>query len=160
MSSPHVERPDPPPTPSQSQSRQQDTPPPASSPRHGAEASIGDLIGDIGNDLSRLLRNEVELAKAELKEEGRKAGKVAGLYGGAGYAAGLALLLGSLAAVYGLRHVIDLAWAALILAAVWAVVGAAAYAAGRRRMRSVQLTPERSLESLKEDATWARHPTG
>ncbi|WP_320778457.1 phage holin family protein [Streptomyces sp. CRN 30] len=153
MTSPHVERPEP------ARARPQDPSPPASAPEHGGEASIGDLIGDISSDLTRLVRNEVELAKAEVKEEGRKAGKVAGLYGGAGYAAGLALLLASFAAVYGLRHLVDQAWAALILAVVWAVTGAVLYAAGRRHLRSVQLTPERSLESLKEDAKWARHPT-
>ncbi len=156
MASRPVERPGPP------QGRVQDAsaPAPAAEPARGDDASIGDLISEISSDLSRLVRNEVELAKTELKQEGRKAGKAAGLYGGAGYAAGLALLLGSFAAMYGLRHVMDIAWAALILTVVWAAVGAALYAAGRRRMRTVQLTPERSVESLKEDAKWARHPTG
>ncbi|GGX69122.1 phage holin family protein [Streptomyces minutiscleroticus] len=150
------------PRPAQRSQPSQDRPEnaPAPLPEQRAEASVGDLIGDITSDLSRLVRNELELAKTEVKEEAGKAGKAAGLYGGAGYAAGLALLLGSLAAVYGLRHLIDLAWAALIVTAVWAVIGSALYAAGRRRMRAVQLTPERSLDSLKEDAKWARHPTG
>ncbi|MBZ4016275.1 hypothetical protein CCS38_11085 [Streptomyces purpurogeneiscleroticus] len=120
---------------------------------------MGELISDVTSDLTRLVRNEFALAKAELKEEGRKAGRAAGMYGSAGYAAGLTLLLASLAAVYGLAHVIDLAWAALVMAAVWAVVGAALYAAGRRRMRSVQPTPERAKDSLREDVKWARHPT-
>lgn len=124
------------------------------------EASVGALVGEVTHDLTRLVRTEVELAKAELKEQGRPAGQAAGLYGGSGYATGLALALASLAAVFGLDHVMDRAWAALIVAAVWAVVGAVLYATGRRRMRSVRLTPERSLDSLKEDAKWARHPTG
>ncbi|MGW5737163.1 MULTISPECIES: phage holin family protein [Streptomyces] len=124
-----------------------------------SDMSVGELIGDLTGDLSRLFRDEVELAKAELKEEAAKAGKAAGLYGGAGYAAGLAVLLASLAAVFGLRHVIDLAWAALVVTAVWAVIGAALHSAGRKRMRTVRPTPERAVESLKEDAKWARHPT-
>lgn len=132
---------------------------PAAPAARDGEASVGDLISDIAGDLSRLVRDEVALAKAEVKEEAGKAGRAASLYGGAGYAAGLALLLGSLAAVYGLRHVVDLAWAALIITGVWALIGAVLYAVGRRRMRGVRLTPERSLESLKEDAKWARHPT-
>lgn len=122
-------------------------------------ASVGELIGEVTSDLTRLVRNEFQLAKAELKEEGAKAGKAAGLYGGAGYAAGLTLLLASLAAVYGLAHLIDPAWAALVVAAVWAVAGAVLYTVGRKRMRSVQPTPERARDSLREDVKWARHPT-
>ncbi|MFC6063249.1 phage holin family protein [Streptomyces ochraceiscleroticus] len=124
-----------------------------------ASSSVGELISDVTSDLARLVGNEFALAKAELKEEGREAGRAAGMYGGAGYAAGLALLLASLAAVYGLAHVIGLAWAALVMAAVWAVAGAALYAVGRKRMRSVQPTPERAKDSLREDVKWARHPT-
>ncbi|HET6860246.1 MAG TPA: phage holin family protein [Streptomyces sp.] len=128
-------------------------------PAAEAEASVGELISEITDDLSRLMRNELELAKAELKQEANKAGQAAGMYGGAGYAAGITLLLGSLAAVYGLAHVIDIAWAALVVAVVWAAIGAVLYSTGRKRMRSVQLKPERSINSLKEDAQWARHPT-
>ncbi|MEK8174541.1 phage holin family protein [Streptomyces sp. M19] len=98
------------------------------------------------------------LAKAEFKEEATKTGKAAALYGGAALGATLALLLGSLAAVYGLAHVMDDAWAALVIAAVWAVVGTVLYAAGRSRMRAVRPAPERSIESLKEDVKWAAHP--
>ncbi|WP_258053048.1 phage holin family protein [Streptomyces sp. Ru73] len=127
--------------------------------RPAQDTSVGDLIGEVAGDLTRLVRNEIDLAKAEVKEEGRKAGKAAALFGGAGYAVGLALLLASFAAVYGLAHVIGNAWAALVVAAVWAVAGAVLQAAGRKRMGTVQPTPERSRESLREDVKWARHPT-
>ncbi|MCF3124508.1 phage holin family protein [Streptomyces silaceus] len=123
------------------------------------DASVGQLLGDLTGDLARLFRDEVELAKAEVKEEAAKAGKAAGLYGGAAYAVGLAVLLASLAAVFGLRHVMDIAWAALVVTAVWAVIGAVLHAMGRTRMRTVQPTPERAVDSLKKDAKWARHPT-
>ncbi|WP_249402073.1 MULTISPECIES: phage holin family protein [unclassified Streptomyces] len=134
--------------------------PPATRQDPAPDASIGDLVGEITTDLTHLVRTEVDLAKAELKEQGGQAGQAAGLYGGSGYATGLALALASLAAVFGLDHVMDRAWAALIVAAVWAVVGAVLYVTGRKRMHAVRLTPERSIDSLKEDATWARHPTG
>ncbi|MEU7578911.1 phage holin family protein [Streptomyces sp. NPDC041068] len=145
MSAPHVER------------RAEHAQP---GPVHARDdASVGELIGDLTGDLARLFRDEVELAKAELKEEAAKAGKAAGMYGGAGYAVGLAVLLASLAAVFGLRHVMDIAWAALVMTAVWAVIGAVLYATGRTRMRTVRPKPERAVDSLKEDAKWARHPT-
>jgi uncharacterized membrane protein YqjE len=86
-----------------------------------AETSVGELIGNISDDLSRLFRQEVELAKAELKQEAAKAGKAAGMLGGAGFAGYLAVVLLSFALVFALGNVMDLGWAALIVAAIWAV---------------------------------------
>ncbi|MEU3460465.1 phage holin family protein [Streptomyces sp. NPDC006733] len=122
-------------------------------------ASVGQLVSDITSDLSKLVHEEIELAKVEVKQETARAGKAAGLLGGAGYAGHLALLLGSLTAILALNHVMDLAWAALLVTAVWTVAGTALFAGGRKKMRSVQLKPERSIDSLKEDAQWTRHPT-
>lgn len=132
---------------------QQAPPPPVSA----GEPSIGDLVGEISTDLSQLVRDEIQLAKAELKQESAKAGKAAGMLGGAGYAGHLVLLLGSLTAIFALAHVMDEAWAALIVTAVWAVVGAVLYVNGRKRLRTVHLKPEQTVDSLKEDAQWARH---
>ncbi|MFF8382520.1 MULTISPECIES: phage holin family protein [Streptomyces] len=129
-------------------------PPPATA----SDTSIGDLISDISADVSQLVRDEIELAKAEIKEESTKAGKAMGMLGGAGYAGHLVLLLGSLTLIFALGNVMDLAWAALIVTALWAVVGAVLYTTGRKRMRTVNLKPEQTMESLKEDARWARHP--
>jgi hypothetical protein len=122
------------------------------------DTSIGDLISDISTDLSQLVRDEIELAKAEIKEESTKAGKAMGMLGGAGYAGHLVLLLGSFTVIFALANVMDIAWAALIVTAVWAVVGAVLYTTGRKRLRTVNLKPEQTMENLKEDARWARHP--
>ncbi|WP_336321838.1 phage holin family protein [Streptomyces lavendofoliae] len=130
------------------------TPPPAAA----QDTSIGDLISDISTDLSQLVRDEIELAKAEIKEETTKAGKAMGMLGGAGYAGHLVLLLGSFTVIFALGNVMDIAWAALIVTAVWAVVGAVLYTTGRKRLRTVNLKPEQTMETLKEDARWARHP--
>ncbi|QNE73487.1 phage holin family protein [Streptomyces finlayi] len=124
-----------------------------------ADPSVGELVGAISEDLSRLVRAEMELAKTEIKQETAKAGKAAGMLGGAGYAGHLVLLLGSLAAVFGLAHLVDIAWAALIVTAFWALVGAVLFMRGRKQLRAVRVTPERTVESLKEDAQWARNPT-
>ncbi|MFD3808705.1 phage holin family protein [Streptomyces sp. NPDC058611] len=133
--------------------------PPVPPPSAATEPSIGDLIGEIGQDLSQLVRDEIELAKAEIKQESAKAGKAVGMLGGAGYAGHLVLLFGSLTVVFALANVMDAAWAALIVTALWGVVGGVLYVTGRKRLRAVNLKPEQTVETLKEDARWARHPT-
>ncbi|MFF3440610.1 phage holin family protein [Streptosporangium sp. NPDC002721] len=123
------------------------------------EPSLGQLVGEIGEDLSTLVRQELRLAKAEVRQETGKAGKAAGLLGGAGFAGYMVAVLVTLAVVFGLGNVMDLGWAALVVAAVWAVAGAILYTTGRTRMRRVDPTPERTVETLKEDARWARDLT-
>ena len=112
--------------------------------------SVGQLLGEVSQDMSTLMRQELALAKAEVKQEAIKSGKAAGLLGGAGFAGYMLLLFLSIAAWWGLANVMDQSWAALIVAAVWAVTGAVLYAAGRARMREVNPTPERTAETLKE----------
>jgi uncharacterized membrane protein YqjE len=124
------------------------------------ETSIGELIGNISSDLSELFRQEVELAKVELRQEATKAGKAAGMLGVAGFAGYLAVVLLSFAAVFGLANVMDGGWAALIVAVVWAIVGAVLYAAGRKRLKTVDPMPRRTVDTLKEDAQWLKNPTG
>jgi hypothetical protein len=126
----------------------------------GPDTSIGQLIGDVSDDLSRLFRQEVALAKAEVREEATKAGKAGALLGAAGFAGYLTVVLLSLAVVFALGNVMDLGWAALIVAVVWAVAGVVLYQAGRARLRTVSPVPNRTVETLKEDARWMKNPTG
>ena len=125
-----------------------------------ADASLGELIGNISNDLSQLFRQEVELAKAELKQEASKAGKAAGMLGGAGFAAYLAVVLLSFALVFALSNVMDPGWAALIVAVIWAIIGAVLYANGRKKLKDVDPVPRRTVDTIKEDAQWLKNPTG
>ncbi|MFJ4970842.1 phage holin family protein [Streptomyces sp. NPDC088755] len=124
-----------------------------------ADPSIGELVGEISQDITQLVRDEVELAKAEIKESATRAGKAAGMLAGSGYAGHLVLIMGSLAGIFGLAHVVDLAWAALIVTGFWAIVAAVLLVVGRKRLRAVSVKPERTVETLKEDAQWARNPT-
>jgi hypothetical protein len=124
------------------------------------ETSVGQLISDISDDLSKLFRQEVELAKAEVREEAKKAGKAAGMLGAAGFAGYMVALLVTLAVVAALSNVMDPGWAALIVAVVWAVVGVVLYATGRQRLRTVSPVPRQTVETLKEDAQWLKNPTG
>jgi len=124
------------------------------------DTSIGELIGNISDDLSQLFRQEVELAKAEVRQEASKAGKAAGFLGGAGFAGYLAVVLLSFAAIWGLDNVMDEGLAALIVAVVWAVVGGILFVIGRNRLKTVDPMPRRTVDTLKEDAQWLKNPTG
>jgi hypothetical protein len=125
-----------------------------------SETSVGELIGNISNDLSTLFRQEVELAKVELKQEASKAGKAAGMLGAAGFAGYLVVILLSFALVAALSNVMDPGWAALIVAVLWGIVGAVLYSNGRKKLKTVDPTPRRTVDTLKEDAQWLKNPTG
>lgn len=111
--------------------------------------SVGQLLGDVSRDLSTLMRQELELAKAELKAEATKAGKGAGMLGGAGYAGHLTVLFLSLALWAALASAIPAGWAALIVAAIWGVVAAVLFVNGRKQLKTVNPKPERTVETLQ-----------
>ncbi|POH63983.1 MULTISPECIES: phage holin family protein [Cryobacterium] len=122
---------------------------PTPSERKAEETSLGDLLSEVTRDVSTLMRQEVELAKAELRQSATRAGKGAGLLGGAGYAAHLTVLFLSFAAWWGLGHVIDIAWAAVIVAVVWGIVAAVLYSRGRKEMKTITGAPK-TVDSLKQ----------
>ncbi|KAF4406632.1 hypothetical protein CRI70_05840 [Streptomyces sp. Ru87] len=124
-----------------------------------AEPSVGELVAKVTADLRKLIGQEVELAKTEVRTEASRAGKAAGMFGGAGFAGYMVALFLSLAAVFGLANLMDPGWAALIVTAVWALIGGVMFLMGRARMREFSPKPEQTMETLKEDAQWARHPT-
>jgi hypothetical protein len=123
-----------------------------------SDVSVGELMGEIAADLSSLMRQEVELAKAEVKAEVTKAGKAAGMLGGAGFAGYMVLLLGSLTIAFALGDRIGWGWGALIVTAIWAVVGVILGVTGRKQLQNINPKPELTTESIKEDVRWARHP--
>src|SRR5690242_16713369 len=107
-----------------------------------AERSIGELMGDVTRDLSTLMRQEVELAKAELRESASRAGKGAGLLSGAGVAGFLAVLFVSIALWWGLGLVMGNAWSGVVVAVIWAIVAAVLVQVGRRELATVRGLPE------------------
>jgi hypothetical protein len=124
--------------------------PRADEPVDVADASVGELMSNVMKDFSALVRQEVELAKAEVKTEAGKAAKGAGMLGGAGFAGYMVLLFLSFALWWGLANVMDQGWAALVVAALWVVIGAVLYATGRRELRRLSPKPERTVETLQE----------
>ena len=120
------------------------------------DESIGNLISQVAGDVSTLFRQEVALAKAELKEEAAKAGKAGGMLAGAGFAGYMVAVLLSLALVLALGDVMPDGWAAVIVAVLWAIAGGVLYTVGRNRMKNVDPVPRQTVETLKEDAQWVR----
>jgi len=120
------------------------------------DESLGELVSHLATDLSSLTRQELALAKTEMQAEAKKVGKGAGMLGGAAFAGWMLALFVSLAATWALADVMHIAWAALIVAAVWAVVAAILLAVGRKAMREVNPKPDRTVDSLKEDAKWLK----
>jgi hypothetical protein len=118
------------------------------SEQKAAATSLGDLLGEVSRDISTLMRQEVELAKAELKQSATRAGKGAGLLGGAGYAGSMVVLFLSIAVWWGLGHLIDNGWSALVVAAAWAIVAAIMFVVGRKKLKEVQGMPQ-TVDSLK-----------
>lgn len=123
---------------------------PASTRTAPSEQSLGELVSRLSGDMSQLFRQEVALAKAETKEEAQRAGMGAGMLAGAGVLAFIVLLLLSLAAARALAEVMDIGWAYLIVAVVWAIVAGTLAAAGRSKLRQVNPKPERTAETLRE----------
>jgi hypothetical protein len=121
-----------------------------------AEASPGELASEVAKDMSTLVRQEVALAKAELQQDAKTAGTAVGAFGGAGFAGYFVLVFLSLAMMWALGSTMALGWAALIVAAVWAVVAAVLALLGRSKLKGFSPKPERTIETVKEDVQWAK----
>lgn len=105
-------------------------------------SSVGDLVADISENLSTLIRQETALAKAEVRESASRGGKGAGLLGGAGVAGHFVLLFLSIALWWGIGEAIGRTWSALIVAAIWAVIAGVLAALGRKKLNEVQGMPQ------------------
>ncbi|SCE90003.1 Putative Holin-X, holin superfamily III [Micromonospora coriariae] len=114
------------------------------------QASVGDLLGDVTRDLSTLMRKEVELAKAELREEASQAGKAGGMFGGAGLAGFLAVLFVSYAVWWGLSNTMDQGWAALIVAVIWAVVAGGLFINARTQLQRARAVLPRTKQTARD----------
>jgi putative superfamily III holin-X len=132
----------------------------AANGRHGdlRDLGTGELVKQLSNQVSSLVRQEVQLAKAEAAEKGKKAGVGAGIFGGAGVAGLLAL--GSLTAFLILVLALAIpAWAsALLVTALWAAVAGVLALQGRNKLREMgKPVPEKTVETVKEDVQWLKN---
>jgi uncharacterized membrane protein YqjE len=124
------------------------------------EQPIGELLKQLASETTTLVRQELELAKAEMREKAGKAGPGFGMIGAAG---GVALLaLGALTAffVLALDGALPNWLAALIVAIVYGAVAAVLYMRGKQKVDDAgSPAPRQTIETLKEDVAWAKHPT-
>ena len=121
------------------------------------ERPIGEVAKSLTSDLSLLLRQEIDLAKAEMAEKGRRAAPGLGMFGGAGIVALCAA--GALTAFLILVFSTFLPdWAAaLVVGAVLATVAYVLIQQGKERVADVgPPVPEQTIETVKEDVEWAK----
>ncbi|GAA3403650.1 MULTISPECIES: phage holin family protein [Pseudarthrobacter] len=124
-------------------------PAPSAAHQKADNASLGELLGDVTRDLSTLMRQEVELAKAELKQSATKAGKGSGMLAGAGVAGHFVLVFLSLGLMFALGALMPLGWAALIVAVIWGIIAAVLASIGRKELKQVKGLPQTG-ETLSE----------
>jgi Flp pilus assembly protein TadB len=117
---------------------------------------VGEIVGDISADMSRLIHQELDLAKAEMRQEVARLGRGAGMVGGAGVAGFFTVFFVSFAVMYLLDNWMPLELAAVLVALVWGVVAAVLALRGRREIKAANPQLPTTQQTLKEDAQWAR----
>jgi hypothetical protein len=119
----------------------------------GAEPSIGALVAEASRDLSTLLRAEVDLAKAEIKDEAKSAAKGGAMFGAAAFLGLLAVILLSAALAYGLMAFGIWTWLAFVIVALlYLLLAAVLVLVGRKAVSQVG-PPERTIRSVREAAS-------
>ena len=121
------------------------------------EASAAELVKQLSEQTSRLVRQEVELAKVELTEKGKRAGIGAGMFGGAGVFGLYALGALTAAAIAALALAVATWLAALIVAVIWAAIAGVMALTGKKKVQeATPPVPEDAVESVKEDVQWTK----
>jgi uncharacterized membrane protein YqjE len=121
------------------------------------EHGTGELLKELSDHTTTLVRKEIELAKAELGEKGKKAGQGAGMFGGAGLFGVFAFGALTTAIIAALDSAMELWLAALIVAVVYGAIAAVLALQGRNKVQEAgPPVPEQATESVKEDVQWAK----
>jgi hypothetical protein len=118
---------------------------------------VGELLKQLSQETTTLVKQELDLAKAEMSEKGKEAGVGVGMFGGAGVGGLLALIFLSLAAVAALDTGMRTWLAALIVGVVWVAVAGVLALQGKNKLKdATPPAPEQAIESTKEDVQWAK----
>jgi hypothetical protein len=121
------------------------------------EKPVGDLLKDLSQQTSTLVRQELELARAELTQKGRAAGIGAGMFGGAGLFGFFAFAVLTACFVLALATALDAWLAALIVAAVYGAVAGVLALTGRSKVQqATPPVPEQATDSTKETVEWTK----
>jgi uncharacterized membrane protein YqjE len=135
-------------------------PPPGNDQADLRERPFGELLRQLSEETTRLVHQEIELAKAELTQKGKQAGMGAGLFGGAGAIGFLALAALTTCFILALDAAMPAWLAALIVAVVYGVIAAVLAMQGRNKIKqAVPPVPEQTIETVKEDVEWVKNQT-
>src|SRR3954469_14322237 len=125
------------------------------------ERPVGELLKELSMQTTMLVRQELDLAKAEMAEKGKRAGLGAGMFGGAGLFALLALGALTACVIAALATGMDVWLAALIVAVAYAAVAGVMAVLGKQKTQeALPPAPEQAIESTKEDVQWAKTRVG
>ena len=124
------------------------------------ERPIGELVKDLAGQTSTLVRQEIQLAQAELTSKGKVAGRGVGMLVGAVIAALLALIALTAGLIAALDTALPLWLAALIVMLLWGIVGAVLATRGRKELEQATPPVPQTVETVKEDIQWAKTQTG
>ena len=126
----------------------------------GAEShQLSDIVRSILDDVGRIIRGEMLLARTELREEARRAGGALGLVGGAAITGLLAAACFVTACIAALALVMPVWLAALLMGILLAFIAGGAYAVGRTKLRDVDIVPPQTVQTMRENVEWAKHRT-
>jgi hypothetical protein len=120
------------------------------------ETEIGALLGELSEEARLLVRQEVELARAEIKESTQHASGVGAGFGAAALVGYLAIAILAVAAGLGLAEIMPAGFAFLIVGVVLAVAAYVAFLVGRRNLQALNPVPRKTIDTIKEDLTWLR----
>jgi uncharacterized membrane protein YqjE len=120
------------------------------------QRTVSDVLQDIIGNVQQIIRSEFRLAKAELKEKADRASKPAVFVASGALITVYGLGFLFLAAVYGLAVVMPEWAAALIVGAVLSIIGVMVLSSGRAKLKAIDPTPDKTVQTLKENVQWAK----
>ena len=122
-----------------------------------SDRPVGELLKELSEQTTTLVRQELELAKLELTEKGKKAGIGAGMFGGAGIVGFYAVGALTACLILALATAVDGWLAALIVAALYGVAAGVLALSGKSKVQqAVPPVPEQAVDSVKEDVQWTK----
>jgi Flp pilus assembly protein TadB len=121
--------------------------------------SVADVLQDIVGNVQTIIRSEVRLAKTEVTEQATKAGRAAGMMVGGVVTGWFTVWLLLLAILFALGTVMPMWGAALLLFVIMGILTAVLLTAGKKRLKTVRATPERTVETMKENVEWVKNQT-